>query len=189
MKRLAFLLLLFPLTSHAHCPNAFDLSRQTYCAEIQWIEGDYKIQGVLTPSGQMSPYLNPQGEIPNRWILSKALIKIWLEDDPTHESLNLQGFRIFPYMHMQNGHHHSTSSQFEWNSQMELYEFSAASFQEMSGCWTFRWTLTPTHDLSKSEFLIDIVNYTNLNQDENSLMATYCSKNNPNTSSTEAHHH
>lgn len=174
MKTLIIIFALFPAMALAHCPIPLAVHGQSYCADVQWLNGDRKVQGEFESVEHLSPHLVQRGEIPQRWVYSKAEIQIWQKGDRAHRPQKIEGFRIFPYMHMQNGHHHSTSYDFQWDPNTETYLVSGVAFQEMAGCWSFRWTTSQEDRLVSSQFLMNVLDYSNASDAKNHEMAEHC---------------
>lgn len=169
-----FILLLFalPQTAFAHCPMELNVDGKSYCSEITWLDGDKKVQGKLEPTTELSPQLVLMGEIPQKWVYSRAEFSFWEKGDASHTPQIIDNLRIFPYMHMETGHHHSTSYEYAWLN--ETAEISAVALQEMRGCWSFRWTKENHDTLEDSEFLMNIEGYNNLSDEKNSEMSDFC---------------
>ena len=93
-----------------------------------------------------------------KWLFSKAYAEIWRLDDPEKTPLELPGFRIFPYMHMGNGHHHGDpGAEFYFDENYEIYVLRRAKFHEMPmGHWSLRWTLDSSDSLETSELTVDL---------------------------------
>lgn len=180
-------LLMFPLSAFAHCPIEIEMEAVSYCLDIQWIEGEKKSQGSFVEAESPSPHLVEAGQIPQKWIYSQAQIQTWKKGDTTHQPAVIENFRVFPYMHMTNGHHHSTSYEFSYDSQKGVYVLNRMALQEMAGCWSLRSTTQEGEDPSLSQFLQNIVDYPNLDETKNEKMATYCSEE-PNPPADGGHH-
>lgn len=174
MKFITMTLFFFPLFSQAHCPFEINVDQQTYCLNIQWKMGDRKIQGQLTTSDQASPHLITMGTVPQKWIYSRAEFAIWKKGDSTHKPVHFKEFRIFPYMMMQNGHHHSAAYDFSYDAISNLYILSNTAFQKMKGCWSLRWTIEDSDNLKASQKLMDITDYQNLNDAEVLVQESFC---------------
>lgn len=188
MKSFFLLLLLVPSFSYAHCPISFEVEGVSYCTDIEWLNGDYKVQGSLVPSSQMSPHLIAAGEVPQKWIYSRARFPLWLEGDRTHAPQMIAGLRVFPYMVMENGHHHSTSHEFEWNDGKQVYELTGVAFQEMPGCWSLRWTVAAAGSHENSHQLISISNFQNSPASPSHTLSQTCEVLEL-TDLSETHHH
>lgn len=187
MKFFIMLMIALPNAVFAHCPAELSVDGKTYCTNVKWLNGERKIQGKFQPTNEHSPQLVLMGEIPQRWIYSKAEFVFWEKGDHDHIPKTIEGLRIFPYMNMEDGHHHSTSYSFNWTS--TSYEISSIVFQEMPGCWSFRWTTAEDDSLEKSEFLMNVEGYDNLAQDENMEMSGFCSNSEPDAGEGGGHHH
>ena len=165
---------LFSAGALAHCPMEISVGSESYCLDLQWLEADRKVQGNFEPAGQESPQLIRMGEIPQRWIYSKAHIQIWNKSDSTHEAQQIEGLEIYPYMAMENGHHHGTSFDFLWNEATQSYELSHMGLQAMRGCWSLKWRMAPEQEQSQGKVLMNLVDYKNLSAEENQNFAQFC---------------
>jgi hypothetical protein len=174
MKFLIVLAAFLPSLVFAHCPMSLEVNGEQLCASVIWLNGDQKIKGQYHETAVLSPYLIPSGEIPQKWIYAKAEFLIWKKGDSTHTGQAPNGLRIFPYMIMQDGHHHSTSYELSFDSVSKKHIVAAAALQAMPGCWSFRWTTEANDDLSTSQHLINVSNYTNLSPVDNSKMNDFC---------------
>lgn len=174
MKILALFLILMPGYVLAHCPSGFKIDGVDYCSHVQWVNGEEKSEGKLGKTEKMSPQLMKMGDVPQKWIYSKMQIRIWKKGDISHAPQKIENFRVFPYMFMKNGHHHSASYKFDWDSKAESYGLRAVVFQQMPGCWTLRWTIQDSDTVDSSKHYINVLNYANLSEKENSKMAEFC---------------
>ncbi len=193
MKKLILATLLFPHWASAHCPIELTVSGTTYCTDAKWLNADKKIQGNLQETTEPTPYLIPMGEIPQKWLYTKVSFPLWVKGDSTHQPQSPANFRIFPYMTMTDGHHHPASYQFAWDSVTQSYVLSALALQNMSGCWSLYWTTESMDHLASSQKILDIIEYANLDDTENTAMASYCT-NSSSGSQTDTpmeheHHH
>lgn len=190
---LAAVLILVSPSLWAHCPVAFVDNSMDYCMDIEWAKGDKMVKGKLQQVDLLSPYLNPENEIPQKWVYSKALIRVWKNGDKTHVPVYIENLRFFPYMTMVDGMHHQASSQLTYDSGAGAYVLSGFSMQEMKGCWSLRWTLAPTDTFETSTLLKNISEYSNLDQDGNVGAANLCDVCSPSptapTEPGEHHHH
>ncbi len=191
MKRLLLIIALVPQWALAHCPISFEIDGETYCTQVQWLSGDKKVAGQLESTNTTSPYLIPKGDVPQKWIYSRAEFTIWRDGDASHASQNPAGLRIFPYMIMEDGHHHGTSYDFSWNAEEEKFSLYNMSLQTMRGCWSLRWTTTDTNDLLEtSQPLLNIKNYSNLDAAQNLEMDGFCAQEtSPGDGHGDHHHH
>jgi len=187
MKFILIALTMLPLIANAHCPIALDIKSEKYCTEIEWQKGDLKSKGQFVESDVLSPYLIPMGEIPQKWIYSKAQFAIWKDGDANHLPQEIPGLRIFPYMLMTDGHHHGASYEFNYDQNLQQYVLKAVGLQSMPGCWQLRWTTENTDDFTASAFLANIVTYSNLDESKNLEMAEVCADDN--VVADENHHH
>ena len=184
MKFFIALMIAIPSIASAHCPLELDIDGTTYCGDAQWLNGERKIKGQWQETSELSPQLVAMGEIPQKWIYSKVSFVFWQKGDAHHKPVFIEDLRIFPYMHMENGHHHSTSYQEQWTDQ--TYLVSAVAFQQMRGCWSFRWTTEVDDALESSQALMNIVEFENLTPQENTTMASFCE--NPEPKGKMSHH-
>jgi hypothetical protein len=191
MKYFCALIIFLPNISFAHCPIALDVNGEQYCTSLNWLNGDKKIKGQLEETAVLSPYLIPSGEIPQKWIYAKAEFLIWKNGDSTHTAQTPEGLRIFPYMTMADGHHHSTSYEFNFDNANQRYVVAATALQSMPGCWSFRWTTDDMDDLATSQHLTNVSNYTNLSPTDNATMNDFCTavSDGSNDSENNGHHH
>jgi hypothetical protein len=162
MKTLFFTFLILPILGHATCPKEIMSQDQSYCMEITWDYGEKKSRGDFKSSEELSPFLTPMKEIPQKWIYSKAYFKLWKKDDPSKTAVEVPNFRVFPFMHMENGHNHSASYEFDLDTQDKVYVFHKMSFRQMRGCWTLRWTTLPEDTMESSKLLMPVTEFTNL---------------------------
>lgn len=176
MKIPLFLTLFFPLPVFAHCPYEVTSSNKSYCLELYWDTGEKKIKGQFEPSDVQTPYLVPVGEVPQKWIYSKVLISTWEKGDKNHKAVEIPGFRVFPYMHMKNGHHHSAGYEFNYAVNYEMYIVDRVVFQQMPGCWSLRWTTEKEDSMKGSQLLINMTNFRNLNEDQVVEQEKLCSE-------------
>ncbi len=174
MKITKWLLIFLPTLSYAHCPIPFETDNQSFCAEIEWLSGERKVQGQFESVNYKSPQLNLRGEIPQKWVYSKMNIHVWEKGDHSHVPKFLKDFRVFPYMFMENGHHHSASYDFRWDSDEQVYILKGIGFQEMNGCWSLRWTTSEQDQLSSSHIFQTVDRFENLNERENDLIVKAC---------------
>lgn len=176
MKFIFALLFLLPLTAAAHCPFAMEVGGTKYCYDIQWINGEQKLQGQFNDTESLSPQLVVTGTVPQKWVYSRAFINFWIEGDEDHKPVRVDNLKIFPYMEMANGHHHSTSYEFTYNNHDLRYVLQRMALQEMPGCWSLRWTTTGNEDLESSTLIQNLVEYPNLDDAKNAEMADYCAQ-------------
>jgi hypothetical protein len=173
---LSVIVVLTSLAAQAHCPYGFTANDGgDYCLSVEWAKGDKKVKGTYEESTFQSPYLNKSGELPNKWIYSKALIRVWKKGDAHHVPVQFSDFRIFPYMLMADGMSHFASAQFSYDPDGELYVLSGFSLQEMMGCWSLRWTQSADDSLATSQEIQSIIDYSNLDESENKSAAEMCS--------------
>ena len=158
MKSFLLISILFSQWAYAQpeCPNPFEFNEIQYCAEVEWLKGEVKQRDEFFPSEVDSPFLNPMGEVPQRWIYSQAIIRTWLADDAEQTPVLLDGFRIFPFMHMNNGHNHSTYHEFTQDPEFSESRLTKMAFQSMHGYWTLRWTTGEGETLKGSQELMKI---------------------------------
>lgn len=164
MKALILLLATLPQFSLANCPYPFENMGKKYCLDIQWESAELKNKGLFEPTNKMSPYQISMGAIPQKWVYSQAHFHIWAQGDKNHTPVHLPQLRVFPYMHMTNGHHHSTSYDFFYAQEEELYVLRRVALRQMSGCWSLRWTTHTEDSKSDSDFLLNITNYSNIKE-------------------------
>lgn len=187
MKIILLLIGMLPSLSFAHCPFEIESDGQAYCVDISWQKGEKKVQGLFKPTDKQSPQLIPMGEIPQKWIYSKADVFVWEKGDSNHTSQFIEDFRIFPYMNMEDGHHHSVSYDFKYDS--GKYTLQAMGFQKMPGCWSLRWTNEEHDQMGNSSFLMNVLDYENLTDDENHSMKSYCTSGSGSNSGSHSHSH
>jgi hypothetical protein len=187
MKSFIILLLFLPVSALAHCPHEFMSDGEALCMKVEWMNGESKVRGQFEPSTQSSPYLVPMREIPQKWVYSQALIHVWKKGDTSHQPVAVENLRIFPYMHMESGHHHSTSYDFYYDSAEQAYYLRQVAFQSMRGCWSLRWTDQATDDMMTSQKIMDIYRYTNLTGAEQKDQQAFCG--NEGSAPDDGHHH
>lgn len=174
MKHIFLALILIPSATYAHCPIALEINGEPYCTNINWLSSDSKVQGQYQESQLPSPQLIASGEIPQKWAYSKGEFLVWKKGDPKHTPQAPEGFRIFPYMVMENGMHHSAGYNFLWNEDSETFVVQHLALQSMKGCWSLRWTTSTTDDFTTSQHLTHILGYANLSSADNAVMKNYC---------------
>lgn len=174
MKYLILSLLFFPAVSQAHCPHKVQSAGQEYCVEVTWDYGDRKVQDQFEPIEVLSPYLVSMGEIPQRWVYSKAYITAWKKKDSSQALVEIPSFRVFPYMHMINGHHHSASYEFGFDPASQVYTFDKVAFRHMRGCWSLRWTTALEDSMGTSNLLGSLTDFTNLNDKQVEEQVRFC---------------
>jgi hypothetical protein len=148
-----------------HCPLEVKIDSNTYCTDVEWLSSQQKINGAFTDSAELSPILILAGTIPPLWLHSTANFVFWKKGDAQHVPQEISGLRIFPYMHMSNGHHHSTAYEFSFNSTAGAYQLAKVAFTEMKGCWSLRWTTDTTDSLEASQLLLNVTAFTNVPND------------------------
>jgi hypothetical protein len=140
---------LFSHLAFAHCPLEIQVSpTEIFCADLKW--------------SPPSPVLIKSGTPPPLWIRSNATVQVWKKGDATHVPQVIPNFRIFPYMHMTSGHHHSASYTFVLDENTSTYEIKNLAFTEMPGYWSLRWTTDSTDSFETSQLLLIITSYTNI---------------------------
>jgi hypothetical protein len=193
MKFSIFCLVFFLIQkSWGSCNQELVYGNDTYCVTINWLSTQQKMNGVLQPTQEMSPYLNKQGTRPSQWHLSNVSLQIWKKGDSQQQPVQIQGLRIFPYMHMLGGMHHGASYQFSWNETLKSYRVFGFSMTQMKGCWSLRWTVEASDDFATSQKLIDITNYSNNNDVENfdaETLCSLCAQDSQSTSEGHLSHH
>ena len=186
MKLLSLILTLVVASevSFAHCPLEININGTSYCTDIKWTLAQLKVSGQLTDSTESSPILIESGTIPPKWLYSKAQFTIWKNGDSQHVPQEIAGLRIFPYMHMSNGHHHSTSYEFAFNAETGVYQIEKVALTEMDGCWSLRWTVDATDTLETSQLLLNITSFTNTAEN----MSALCKASSDNSNDGHEHH-
>ncbi len=186
MKQLLITLLTIgaAASTYAHCPLELSIQGETYCTDLEWQMAQKKTNGTYVETEELSPSLIKKGTIPPLWLYSQAQMMLWKKGDPQHTPQTVPGFRVFPYMHMSNGHHHSTAYNFSLDSETLWYSISKIAFVEMPGCWSLRWTTDSVDSLEKSQTLLEIASFTN--SEEN---ASITCKNNENQTDGGGHEH
>lgn len=174
MKLLISLLILLPSASFADCPYLVIAEGEDYCVDLRWDYGAKKVKGQFEETAEQTPYLNPMGTVPQKWIYSKALITTWKKSDVDQKFATVPGFRIFPYMYMQNGHSHSAGYEFFLDAADSVYVFERMAFQQMPGCWTLRWTTDPEDLEESSQFLLNMTDFANLNEAQVAKQIMFC---------------
>lgn len=168
MKQIVIFLTMIGLNqiSWAHCPLEIKTNGTTYCTDIEWQLAEKKINGEFLESTEQSPVLIASGTIPPLWLFSKARFSFWKQGDAKHVPQEIPGIRIFPYMQMTSGHHHSTAYEFLFDSTTTSYQVKNMAFTEMEGCWSLRWTTESQDDLSTSTTLLAVTAFTNIPADQ-----------------------
>jgi hypothetical protein len=189
MKQILILLsFFFSQGLWAHCPIPVVDKAGDYCMDVEWQMGDRKVKGVAQTSDQMSPYLNRVGDVPQKWIYSKAILKLWANGDKNHVPVYLSDFRVFPYMLMVDGMDHIGLYEFTYDSINQYYVLSGFNLQEMAGCWSLHWTTAVDDAAVTSTLASAITNYSNLNVADNLKATNYCGANPP-PMDMGSHHH
>lgn len=153
MKYFTYLLIVLPGFASASCPNEVFSGDKNFCVGIEWDYGEIKVRGEFESTETLTPYLIPMGEVPQKWVYSKAYIIVWEKGDLKRTPVEIENFRIFPYMHMANGHHHSTGYNFFFDPTGRTYVFRRVAFLNMRGRWSLRWT-TDSKDLKETSHLL-----------------------------------
>ena len=174
MKWFLLTTLLLPFIAQADCSNQIEVDGNLYCVELSWLSAQSKSRGEFLDLDEPSPQLVAMREVPQWWRYSVAAIKLRSVEDKDEERVHLEGFRVFPYMHMQGGHHHGAAHSFEFDEDSELYLFSGVAFREMPGCWSLRWTAFEADDEEQSEQLFVVDSYANLSAAENERVVELC---------------
>ncbi len=167
--------LMFPTLALAECPVEIKSGNDVYCASVEWGFGEKKVRGDFIEVTDETPYMIPMQTVPQKWVYSKAFISLWRKGDVDESPVELEGFKVFPFMMMQNGHNHSTSYTFSYVEELKVYELSEFGFIAMKGCWSLRWTLGDEINLESSESLGQVVEYKNLSPEKNEVFAQFCS--------------
>lgn len=162
MKLLIFLTVMIHAWAQADCPLEVTVQGQDFCVDIHWESSEKKIRGQFEDAEALSPHLVPMGEIPQKWLYSRALIVLWNKSDSNQTPVQVPDFRVFPYMHMKNGHHHSAEYDFYFDSEQQAYVFRRVAFRAMPGCWSLRWTTDLDDFQETSALLQNITGFSNL---------------------------
>ncbi|MGH1468040.1 MAG: hypothetical protein ACRBBP_04050 [Bdellovibrionales bacterium] len=161
-----------PFFAKAHCPAEVTHGGEVYCAAVNWLSGEKKVKGEFVDAGVETPYRVPMREVPQKWVYSIAVINLWAKGDRSHTPVMLEGFRVFQYMAMENGHNHGGS--YEFNETEESYVLSKMALQQMRGCWLLRWTFAQDDSVKDSTELMKIGSYKNLSDEENEISMGFC---------------
>lgn len=159
--------------AQAHCPYAFKVDSENYCLDLKWMKSEVRDKGKFVESKDLSPVLNTTNLRPSQWSYSKAVFKVWKENDPNHQPVLWDDFEVYPFMLMIDQHSHPSRSKTVLDKSNGLYTVSEMAFQQMTGvgCWTLR--------LKKAEVdlgeLLKIESFTNLNATENFEIMSHCS--------------
>lgn len=145
-----------------------------YCASLEWLKGDKKIKDGFVETDMEGPYQIPMKERPQKWVYSKANFHVWLKGDSTHAPVYLDGLRLFPYMMMENGHHHGAAYMFEEGSEVEGYQLSQLALHGMRGCWSIRGTFSEEDSMETSFLVTKIMSYKNLSEEGNAEVMGFC---------------
>ena len=189
MRTLLLFLFSLPMLAQAHCPYEVSYSNEAYCLDLEWDFGERKIKGEFKPTNTVTPYLIPHKEIPQRWIYSTAYLIVWKKGDKNHKPVEIPNFRVFPYMHMENGHHHSAGYDFLYDEAEEAYLFRRVAFQQMKGCWSLRWTTADKDLMASSKELLQITEFTNIDEQQKEKMVSFCRTNNSESEHSQHHGH
>lgn len=162
-------ILLLQSFSYADCPQStLIIDNQEYCAEVSWQNTDKKLNGEFYSTQVPSPYLNPRSAVPQNWHYSKLEVQIWESSDRNKQPVYFENLTIKPYMYMKNGHHHSTSYQYNFSD--GLYKLSNIAFHEMMGCWTLNWEYSNL----QQGVLLKIYNFNNLSESDKQTYKNFC---------------
>jgi hypothetical protein len=146
----------FSVWASAHCPVPFEVNGARYCIGVEWKAGDKMVKGALEVTDKQSPFLNPENEIPQKWIYSRAFVQVWA---------------VFSYMVMSDELHHKASAQWHYDETAGGFFLSGLALQEMEGCWQLRWTMTTE---AESQLVSHVSGYTNLSEEQNKKLAETC---------------
>ncbi len=182
MKTIIFLFFIINVSvansQQLDCPNLFTLNNTQYCLKLKWNYAEYKFKNQVIPSDYLSPVIIAPRTPSAQKNYSKVQIFIWEKNDLEKVSLNLNGFRAFPYMHMLNGHHHSVSKksyQFAWQENLQSYELSGLAFISMPGCWSITWNWNQEkNSINESSQFVPIMSFENLNEQQNTAVSKNC---------------
>jgi hypothetical protein len=199
MKYKVQVLLLFLFVSSkafAHCPFDLEIEGEFFCADVEWLQAELKVgEGEFrkafdknSGSPVMSPQIIHMGVIGPKWLYSKAKVTIWKKGDQDHAPVLLDGLNVFPYMVMENGHHHDSAYEFKTSEEGDWYEVSKMPFHMMRGCWALRWSYGDGVSLSNSKLLLKVSNYQNSNEVENDFLDGFCEKLNGDSGHKPPHH-
>lgn len=157
------LLIGFTPSAQALCPNAFSYNGENLCANLVWDKAE-----VIKGDKMMSPVLNIGNPLPFETYLSSVWVQIWKEEDPSYKKIFPEGLEAKPFMVMleQQANHGAFA---EVNNDAEKgILLSKIKFEQMVGCW---YITLQGEDLFH---MIKILNYTNLDVDQNIEQGTYC---------------
>lgn len=172
---LVTIILGMPFFAKAHCPAEVVQNGKSYCASVEWLDGEKKIKGEFVGVDVETAYSIPMRERPQKWVYSRAAVSIWEKGDATHAPVFLEGFRVFHYMVMENGHHHDGGSyEFEKDTEGGVYLLSKMALHRMRGCWSLRWTFSHEDSMSESSELVKVDTYKNLSDAENEESMGFC---------------
>ncbi|MCB0421612.1 MAG: hypothetical protein KDD61_11485 [Bdellovibrionales bacterium] len=174
MKYLAILLMMMTLKATADCPYTINWKAQSYCVSLEWLNGEAKSRGKFSDVNELSPYLISMGMSPNQWVYSQVAAKVWVAGEKEQTPVVIPGFRIFPYMMMSNGHHHSTRYDYVGPDQDGTYLLRRMAFHKMRGCWSLRWTTADEDLLDSSAELAQITEFVNLSEAEQKSIKELC---------------
>jgi len=152
----------FSNTANAQCPNAFTFDEKNLCADLKWEAAEVQIGEEL-----MSPVLNIGSPLPFNTYLSKVWVQIWEQGDSQRVLLFPVGLRIVPYMTMLDGMHHDAFASLTVDKDKGV-ELSQMKFDMMEGCWYI------TLQAEGLFHMIKILNYSNLNDEENFEQQMFC---------------
>ncbi|MCJ8275330.1 MAG: hypothetical protein MJK18_00705 [Bdellovibrionales bacterium] len=180
MHKLILTFLFSTSIASAHCPVEMETQHGIYCADLSWNSGQSKVGGNFVDIDEVSPLLS-NNPIPQKWLYSSLSLYIWEKGDSSHTLVELNDLNLFPYMEMAMNHSHSASHKFEYDEVTGSYRLSQWRMQEMSGCWSLRWTQDTSMDiddsssvLSQSQLLTNVTGYTNVSEEKNETMASFC---------------
>ncbi|MEO0335649.1 MAG: hypothetical protein AAF202_04615 [Pseudomonadota bacterium] len=191
MKSIILVLLMLPLFSWAHCPHEVQSSGQSYCLDFIWDVGETKVRGEFQLSTEQTPYLIPNGDVPQKWVFSKAIVTTWKKGDVNHDPVVVPGLDIFGYMHMQDGHHHTAGrKEFYFDDENQYYVFRRVAFHQMPGCWSLRWAVNSDEKIETSRRLFNLTDFANLTAEGIEEQKGFCKgTGNGGESGGEHHHH
>lgn len=154
------------------CPYEFKIKNESYCLNVDWVNGDRKVQGKWSEVSDQSPHLNSSTIRPEQWIYSKAYVDVWLASDQDQKPIYVEGLEVYPFMMMLGGHSHGAKSNWQYDLKSQRYILSQLNFQEMkNGCWQLRMKMNNEAETA----IMNIDRFVNISVEANYDQSVMCS--------------
>ncbi|MCB0357191.1 MAG: hypothetical protein KDD40_09295 [Bdellovibrionales bacterium] len=161
---------------NAHeCDYTIEILQQKYCLGLEWQKAQNKKLSQWQDSEFMSPQLVRQRTPAKKKMYSSAHIKVWELSDELQANLKIDGFHVFPFMEMVDGHGHFSTYNFFWDENLQVYVLNQLNLSEMKGCWNLRWSIEQGDLLNTSHWLMSVEQYENINSAEYMQIMSWCS--------------